>query len=586
MYFFHRTFLIVLIGVGLTFMLAMSYMRQNLEESIVKDLSVKALNEAKIMATLYDSMPETTVNQIIPEHIAGARISLINAEGTLISDSLIAEKDFSPVHNYADRPEVKQAINSGSGVDIRYHDEIRSQSVFAAARLKNNNILRIATPTGKYLPLLQNQTKVFSILIISTGFIAFLVAFFITKPLKRDIKQIINTIEAIAMGKYQLRLSNLLYKEFTPLEAKVNYMATQVEEHIRTTADQKEQLQSILDTMTEGVLVLGPNGSIRRYNRALRAMFPNIEKAHGMQVVEAIPAPSLQKAIENIIEMPAQNGGHSVGPLQFELAHERVFSIQLTRAGTNDVNLGAVAVFHDISGLMRLERVRSDFVANVSHELRTPLTAIQGYAETLTELDNMPENSRRFAEIIRKHGAYLARMVEELLALARLESGDVPMQIVETNPLESINAAIALCRRQFDLHEVEILLHVPENLTIMASIQHLTQIFRNLLENAGRYAPKGGQVHIKALQDPLEKSMTRFAVCDNGPGIPAPDKDRIFERFYRVEKHRSHASTGLGLAICKHTVERLGGRIWVESPTDAFATVFYFTIPTALGDIK
>ncbi len=588
MYFFVRTFITVFVGVGLAFAIVISSALMDLQKSALKELSLRTLSEAHLVATLYNSMQSQKALEVAKARIPHMRVSLFNNVGDLIDDSHVDKKDFSPAYNYADRTEIKKAQSHGEGTGTGYLDEVQSKAVFAAVRLKNHNVIRLAAPIDGYLPLLQDNNKFITLAFILTLILAFSIAYLLSSPLKSDLMQIMHTIEAIAQGKYHLRLTNLLNKEITPLESKVNHMAIQVQEHIRTMADQKEQLQSILDTMKEGVLVLGPNGGIRRYNKALRTMFPDLDKAQGMQVVEIIPAPALQDAIEKIIKLPVHSGTTlpHTGPLQLELAPERIFSIQLTRAGSNNLNLGAVAVFHDISELMRLERIRSDFVANVSHELRTPLTAIQGYAETLTELEDLTENSRRFAEIIRKHGAYLARMVEELLALARLESGDVPMQVLAINPMESINSALALCRRQFDIQELKTILQVPKDLMVVANAQHLTQIFRNLLENAGRYAPKGGQVHIKALQDSQEKSMTLFAVCDNGPGIPAADKDRIFERFYRVEKHRSQGSTGLGLAICKHTLERLGGRIWVESPTKEFTTVFYFTIPTALGDVK
>ncbi len=585
--FFNKTFLTVFSGFALAFFMVMLYARFNLQELILKEIDHQTLSEARVIAHLFNTMPMADAKQISDIRLNNQHLSLFNAQGDLIDDSHIPYKDFSPAHNDADKPELQNAQTLGEGTHIRYDEAIKSYMVFAAVRLKNNNILRISTSSSGYMPLIESQPKVIIFILILIFSFSLLITYLLTKPLQRDLSQIKGIIEAIGLGEYQRRLSMLLNKEFTPLAEKINHMSIQIEGQIRTTEEQKEQLQSILDTMNEGVLVFGPNGGIRRYNKALSLMFPTIIHAIGRQVMEAIPVPTLQKAIEDIVQNNKNSTNDiSNNPLQFTLASERVFSVHLARAGGNNQNFSAVAVFHDITSLVRLERVRSDFVANVSHELRTPLTAIQGYAETLAELDNMPENSRRFAEIIRKNGAYLARMVEELLALARLESGDVPMNIIATQAIDSINTAMALCRRQFDLQNIQVEIQVDDNLHIMSSTQDLTQIFRNLLENASRYAPFGSKVLIKALQDFHEKSMISFAVCDNGPGIPEPDQSRIFERFYRVEKHRSHASTGLGLAICKHTVERLGGQIWVESPTSEYATVFYFTIPTALGDVK
>ncbi len=412
------------------------------------------------------------------------------------------------------------------------------------------------------------------------------------KIIKGEFIHVKDFVKSISQGEYQRRLSAAPCDAYVALVNPINNLAMHFEEQVKNLTASNEELHTILDTMTEGVLVLTPTGSIQHCNRALQRMFPNTEHAQGWQVVEAIPVPRLQKAVDDILHAPLSYGngtnngnGHDkiTNSLQVELGPERVFAVHLTRASHITKHLGAVVVFHDISPIFRLERVRRDFVANVSHELRTPLTAIQGYAETLVNTQDFPEEYLRFVEIIRKNGAYLARMVEELLALARLENAHLPLQTASVHPQESVQAALALCRQQLDLRNILVRLEFPENFVVHGNTQHLTQVFRNLIENAGRYAPEGGEIVVKALQD-VQTHMATFAVCDKGPGIPEEDCERIFERFYRVEKHRSHGSTGLGLAICKHTVERLGGRIWVESPKQEYSTVFYFTIPTCFGE--
>ncbi len=409
--------------------------------------------------------------------------------------------------------------------------------------------------------------------------------------IRRDFHQVLDFVNKLTLGQFHRRLHITASHSTASLATPMNDMATYFENCVQDLSASNEQLLTILNTMNEGVLVLTPSGSIQHYNRALRHMFPQVENFKGLQVVEAIPVPGLQQAVDDILSAPVlSNGaeGKNYTSLQLELDPERVFSVHLTPAGGNDVSLGAVVVFHDISPIVRLERVRRDFVANVSHELRTPLTAIQGYAETLVNTEDFPEDYKRFVEIIRKNGAYLARMVEELLALARLENTHMPLATSEVSAIESVQAALLLCRLQLELRNIQVKIEFDESILLKANVQHLTQVFRNLLENAGRYAPEGDAIVVRAQSlpdtDAEHGGMTLFSICDKGPGIPQVDNMRIFERFYRVEKHRSHASTGLGLAICKHTVERLGGHIWVESPTPEFSTVFYFTIPTFIGD--
>ncbi len=438
----------------------------------------------------------------------------------------------------------------------------------------------------------QSTTYTLSFFILSTFtslVMASLLSFILQKIIKSEFGHVREFVKNISQGEYHRRLSAAPCDAYVALVNPINNLTMHFEEQITSLMASNEELNTILDTMTEGVLVLTPSGSIQHCNKALQRMFPNTAKAQGWQVVEAIPVPRLQKAVDDILTAPvpattANNGCDKItNSLQVELSVDRVFTVHLTRATHPTLQLGAVVVFHDVSAIFRLERVRRDFVANVSHELRTPLTAIQGYAETLANTEDFPEEYLRFVEIIRRNGAYLARMVEELLALARLENAHLPLQTALVHPQESVQAALALCRQQLDLRNILVRVDFPENFVVLANTQHLTQIFRNLIENAGRYAPENGEILITASSDTIT-GLSTFAIHDKGPGIPEEDCHRIFERFYRVEKHRSHGSTGLGLAICKHTVERLGGRIWVESPVQEYATVFYFTIPTSLGD--
>ncbi len=596
-----KIFFAVLAGALLATSVPLLYVRLSLHDIFLAEAEKRALREVLLAARLYTTMGADNTARNYVESLATQemRFSLLATCGKLIDDSDSPESNIPSATRFGDRPEIRAAQKYGQGTASRFHKIKQTHMIYAAIRLDNNQILRVAMPFSGVASSMNSVLKGFLIIIISAIALALVLALFIASLLKHNLSHMIRVLEAISMGQYQRRLRYLPCKEFMPLGHAVNHMAQHIEKHIHTIADQKEQLQSILDTMNEGVLVFDTNGGIRRCNKALRTMFPGIAQI-GQQVVEVIPVPALQKAVEEVLLMPHMPYKEKhMGPLQLELAPGRTFAVQLTRASTNQLDLGAVAVFHDITALIRLERVRSDFVANVSHELRTPLTAIQGYAETLVALDNMPPSCRRFAEIIQKNGTYLARMLEELLALARLENTDMPVQVSAIRIQESITNAVNLCRHLFDCRHIRITVEVYEGTLVMANTQLITQVFRNLLENAGRYAPKGGYIHIQANQD-MHAGMLTCAVCDDGQGIPSAEHQRIFERFYRVEKHRGHANhtmtakrapknlagptTGLGLAICKHTVERFGGRIWVESPSKEHATAFYFTLPLALGE--
>ena len=227
-------------------------------------------------------------------------------------------------------------------------------------------------------------------------------------------------------------------------------------------------------------------------------------------------------------------------------------------------------------------RGRKEFVAHVSHELRTPLTAIAGYAETLRDsAAEDPSICAKFAETILRNAQHMGTMVEDLLKLSRIESGAVPMEMETVKAASILSDVTTACQPQTAAHNLTLETDIDPALTVRADPHFIGQVFRNLIENACRYAPEGSTIKVSGGKRLDHNGLPEalFMICDDGPGIPQADIARVFERFYRVEKHRSSpASTGLGLAICKHIVERHGGRIWAEPGPGG---CLQFTLPLA-----
>ena len=259
-----------------------------------------------------------------------------------------------------------------------------------------------------------------------------------------------------------------------------------------------------------------------------------------------------------------------------------ILSVQFIRPREAIHDVLAVAVFHDISEMARLMRVRKEFVANVSHELRTPLTAIAGYAETLRDsAAEDPSICAKFAETILRNAQHMGTMVEDLLKLSRIESGAVPMEMETVKAASILSDVTTACQPQTAAHNLTLETDIDPALTVRADPHFIGQVFRNLIENACRYAPEGSTIKVSGGKRLDHNGLPEalFMIYDDGPGIPQADIARVFERFYRVEKHRSSpASTGLGLAICKHIVERHGGRIWAEPGPGG---CLQFTLPLA-----
>ena len=546
------------------------------------------------------------------------RLSLLDNSGNVLADTAPGAQPVSKLDNHADRPEVRAALQGGQGFSVRSSGTLGTDMAYASVRINDGYLLRIALPLTNLRQEIESRVAVFTRIGIVTLVLSLMLAGLLSGALRNSLSQMVSVVEAISLGNFQRRLRRIPGREFAPLAEAVNRMAENIEDHVRTAAEQTAQLESVLETMSDGVLVLGPHGRIRRCNRALAREFPAAASALGAQVVEVIPSPQLQAAVDAAMAAsPAANcvassvsgqaGSLSSGKvavsgeheeaatgeepalsreqryLQLELSSGQVMSVCISRPcgleHLGQTGVGAVAVFHDITELMRLERVRRDFVANVSHELRTPLTAIQGYAETLISLDASPE-CHRFGEIILKHGICLSRMVDDLLTLARLEGKTGSLELSPTDPRDAVSQATGMCREVLERRKCSVAVDIPEDCRVMASQPHLAQVFRNLIENAGRYAPEGSSVRISAR---VSGPDVIFRVVDDGPGIPKADLERVFERFYQVERHRGQATTGLGLAICKHIVERHGGRIRAESPAQDGSTALVFTLSSVYG---
>jgi two-component system phosphate regulon sensor histidine kinase PhoR len=329
--------------------------------------------------------------------------------------------------------------------------------------------------------------------------------------------------------------------------------------------------------MVEGVLLLDANERVRLVNQALEQLFALTDDIRGRTMMEALRLHELQELV-NCVRTEGQ-------VLGFELAlpglDNRCLQVNaaalLDRSGRQQ---GIVLVFHDLTRLKQLENTRQEFVANVSHELRTPLSMIKGYVETLANgAKDDPKVAARFLQTIEKHADRLTYLIEDLLTISRLESGQIVMN-VQTVELKGIAGEVVNdLRTRAAERNVVLEDKVPAGLRVKADAERLQQVLFNLVDNAIKYGRSGGGVWISARP---AAALAEVSVRDNGPGIPPDSVDRVFERFYRVDKARSReqGGTGLGLSIVKHIVQSHGGEVWVESELGK-GTTFFFTLPAA-----
>jgi two-component system phosphate regulon sensor histidine kinase PhoR len=400
----------------------------------------------------------------------------------------------------------------------------------------------------------------------------------LSRRVTRPILQMREVAGRVARGDFTERAPARVGGELGDLAAALNDMSSQLAAQIRELSEEKADLSAILAGMTEGVLVVGPNGRIRLTNEALRSPFAISEEAVGKTVLEAFRNVPLHELVSEVI----QKGDVAARELTFLTPNERAYELSATRLqDTQGALSGVIVVFHDITRMRQFENTRKEFVANVSHELRTPLSIIKGYVETL--LDEQPpdeETSRQFLQTIQRHSRRLEALIADLLSISALESQQARLNF-EPVPVQTAAQSVIdeLARQAFERF-VAVSLEIPEQLpAVRADAQRLHQVLFNLLDNAIKYTPSGGHVTIRAEE---KNGFIETTVADDGPGIGPEHLPHVFERFYRVDKARSRelGGTGLGLSIVKHIVQSHTGRVWAESELEKGST-FHFTLPRA-----
>jgi two-component system phosphate regulon sensor histidine kinase PhoR len=345
-----------------------------------------------------------------------------------------------------------------------------------------------------------------------------------------------------------------------------------VAQQAQTTAmdTEREKLATVLETMTDGVLIADADGRLQFANPAAGRLF-ECETATGRTVAEVVRHHQLIEAWQKC----RQTGEAQDETIELPTRRQFLRLVVVPDRHTG----GSLLLIQDLTHLRRLETVRRDFISNLSHELRTPLASLKALTETLQEgaLDDPPA-ARRFLSRIETEVDVLSQMVAELLELSRIESGQVPLSLRKITPVKLIQSSSERMRAQAERAGLTLAVEYPASLPkVQADLPRLEQVLVNLIHNAIKFTRPGGKVRLSA---EMEGDFVRFAVQDTGSGIPADDLPRIFERFYKTDRARSGSGTGLGLSISRHLVEEHGGRIWAES-VEGKGSTFYFTIPTS-----
>ena len=384
------------------------------------------------------------------------------------------------------------------------------------------------------------------------------------------LQQVVAFARRVAEGDLSARLARGSHDELSAMEEALNQTAERLGQSFAEIESRRQELAAMLDSMQEAVVAITPEGYVRWSNSVMQRIAGTHIRS-GRPLVHSVRDPEVLACVRGALEYHEVRFGRSSS-----LAPGRTFEINAAPLPSG----GALVVLHDVSRIEAAEKSRRDFIANVSHELRTPLTSIQGYVETLIEDPRPnPETTREFLGIILKNATRMNRLTEDLLALASVESPDYKLTPQPTRASALVQDAIDSLGGIVVDSGVEIESAGAPDAAVMANPDAMNQVFGNLIENALKYARGTRSIRVGAV---LLETEVEFFVQDFGPGVASEHLDRIFERFYRVDKARSRDSggTGLGLAIVKHIVQAHGGRIWAESELGSGA-IFHFTLPLA-----
>lgn len=509
-----------------------------------------------------------------------ARTTFIRGDGIVIGDS---DYDARQMDNHAEREEVKEAIENGIGQSVRSSETVGESLIYVAIPYNSPAdgemyIVRLAMSLKEVEGSIDQLTVVLIaglwILCAVAAIISYRIALSLTKPLE----QITKVAKRIKNMDYRARVKATKHDEIGELGTAINAMADSLQVQMSRIKQNENQLESVLANMINGVVMIDVHGIILLMNRRAEEVLGfSARELVGRHFAEA----KQQYELAQIIQEALDTKEHLREEITFYFPEERLLELNLVPVRENEDGefSGVLLVLQDVTAIRRLERMRSEFVANVSHELKTPIAAVKGFAETLLGgAVKDEETARSFLQIIYDESERLNRLIGDILELSKVESRRAPLIFSPVEIDGFIDKTVTLLESEASRKGIKLERDVESGLYLEADEDRLRQIMMNLLSNGINYTPEGGRVTIRIFAH--GEDFVRIQISDSGIGIPKKDLPRIFERFYRVDKARSRNSggTGLGLSIVKHLVELHKGTISVSSTVGA-GTTFTIDLP-------
>jgi two-component system phosphate regulon sensor histidine kinase PhoR len=570
-------FLILVVMTGLAV-----YLSNVVRDAYLNSLEAQLGGEAQVIGDVLAPLlahggPRTTFDAQASHYadLLDARVTIIGADGVVLGES---DEDRTQMDNHLFRPEVQQALAQGQGSSIRFSNTVEVDMLYVAQRVESGGqvvgFARVALPLRQVEANLDRlRWAVFSAALLTVGGAA-LLALLIAERTARPVRELTKAVQRMAEGDLHARLLPTTRDEVGTLTRAFNQMSDRLRGTITMLVEERGRLAAVLDNMADGVVITDGDGHVRLINPAAgRILGAREDAALGRSFAEV----ARDHRIIDLWQQCREACEERVAPV--EVGRQQPF-LQVVVTPLQDAEPGALlVVLQDLTRVRRLETVRRDFISNISHELRTPLASLKSLADTLRDgaLEDPPA-ARRFLDRMEVEVDALTQMVQELLELSRIESGQVPFEIAPVSVADVVGPPVERLRPQAERAglrlEVDLLSDLPP---VPADAKRMQQVITNLVHNAIKFTPPEGEVAVSAKADAGEVIIS---VRDTGVGIPADDLPRIFERFYKADRARSGGGTGLGLAIAKHIVLAHGGRIWAES-VETRGSTFHVALPSA-----
>ena len=561
-------FVIITITVTLILFVSFTEIRHHYIDTLTSTLTEKANILAPTVTSMLHEHDIDRIDSFVDSmgELANIRITVVDTAGVVLGDS---KKDPHMMENHRNRPEIMAAYAGRIGTSIRYSTTLKQHMLYVAIPIvKDGHLLGVLRTSMSLhridylLGRLRSKILRYSIIML---LIMVIITTYFTKRISAPIREMLNVVHEMSSGNLSVRIHSTSRDEIGRLANAFNHMATEMERMFHEITVEREKLHTIIANLHEGLLVMRQTGTIILVNNSLKNIVGNT--AVGKFYWQVLRYPDFMKLIEQLLQ--------SRQPTHSEVViDDKTYLCSATMTPTYDI----IVVFHDITEMKQLERMKRDFVVNVSHELRTPLTAIKGFVETIEEMTNDTQ-IQHYLQIIKRHTDRMINIVADLLTLAKLEDKTLQLdkQKIYLPDIASDVIKIFTPNAQRKGLTIEMKLHepIPE---IEADPSLLEQLIINLIDNAIKYTDEGKVV----LEISHNDNFVKLTVKDTGIGIPAEHINRIFERFYVVDKSRSkrHGGTGLGLSIVKHIVLLHNGKIDVKS-TPGKGSTFTVYLPTS-----